>query len=36
MKSMGLISRIARPDLIPSKDDICGMRTLVDNFPILT
>lgn len=35
-KSMGLISKVVRPDFIPSKDDICGTRNLVDNFLIFT
>lgn len=35
-KSMGLISKVVRPYFIPSKDDICGMRILVDKFPIFT
>lgn len=33
---MGLIFKVVRPNFIPSKDDICGMRIPVDNFPIFT
>lgn len=33
---MGLIYKVVRLEFIPSKDDICGMRTPVDNFPIFT
>lgn len=33
---MGIISKVVRPYFIPSKDDICGMRIPVDNFPIFT
>lgn len=36
LKSMGLISRFVRPYFILSKDDICGTRTPVDNYPIFT
>lgn len=36
LKSMGLISKVVRPNVIPSKDDIHGMRILVDDFPIFT
>lgn len=36
LKSMGLISRIERPNFILSKDNICGTRSLVDNYPIFT
>lgn len=33
---MGLISKLVKPYFIPSKDDICGTRILIDNFPIFT
>lgn len=36
LKSMSLIFKVVKPDCIPSKDDICGTRILVDNFPIFT
>lgn len=36
LKSMGLISKVVRPDSIPSKDDICGTSILVENFLIFT
>lgn len=36
LKSMGLIFELVKSDFIPSKDDICGIRILVDNFPIFT
>ncbi|XP_050897261.1 uncharacterized protein LOC127104091 [Lathyrus oleraceus] len=36
LKRMGLISRVVRPYFIPSKDDIYGMKTLVENFHIFT
>lgn len=35
-KSMDLISRIERPDFILSKNDICGTRNPIDNYPIFT
>lgn len=31
LKSMGLISKIQRPDFILSKDDICGIRNPIDD-----
>lgn len=34
LKRMGLISKVVRPYFITLKDDICGTRTPVDNFPI--
>lgn len=36
LKSMSLISKIVRPYVILSKDDICGIRIMVYNFPIFT
>lgn len=36
LKIMGLISKVVRPYFIPSKDDVCVMRTPIDNFPIFT
>lgn len=36
MKSMGLISRIQWPNFILSKDDTCGIRNPIDNYPIFT
>ncbi|XP_050890337.1 uncharacterized protein LOC127095731 [Lathyrus oleraceus] len=36
INSIGLIYNVVRSYFIPSKDDICGMRILVDNFPIFT
>lgn len=36
LKSMGLISKVVKPDYLPSKEDICGTRIHVDNFPIFT
>lgn len=36
LKSIGLISKVAKPDFIPSKEDICGMRIPVDKFQIFT
>lgn len=36
LKSMGLISKIVRPNLIPPKDDIFGMRIPIENFQIFT
>lgn len=36
LKSMGLISRIQRQDFIISKDDICGTRNPIDDYPIFT
>lgn len=36
LKSMGIISKVVRPNFIPSKDDICEIRIPVDNFPIFT
>lgn len=36
LKSMSLISKFRRPKIIMSKDDICGTRNLIDNYPIFT
>lgn len=36
LKSMGLIFRVVKPDYLPTKEDIYGMRILVANFPIFT
>lgn len=36
LKSMDIISRVVRQNFIPLKDDICGMRTPIDNLPIFT
>lgn len=36
LKIMGLISRFQRPYVILSKDDICGTRNPIDNYPIFT
>lgn len=36
LKSTGLISRIKRSYFILSKDDICGIRNPIDNYPIST
>ncbi|XP_050916319.1 uncharacterized protein LOC127131441 [Lathyrus oleraceus] len=36
LKSMGIISRIQRPDFIMSKDDIYGTRNPIDDYPIFT
>lgn len=36
MKSMRLISKIQRPNFILSKDDICGTRNPIDDYPIFT
>lgn len=36
LKNMGLISKVIKPDYIPSKEDIYGIRISVDNFPIFT
>lgn len=36
MKSMGLISKFRRPDFILTKDDICGTRNPIGNYPIFT
>lgn len=36
LKSIGLISKVVRPDFIPLKDYIYRMRIPVDNFPIFT
>lgn len=33
---MGLISRFQRPYVIMTKDDICGTRNPIDNYPIFT
>lgn len=33
---MSLIFKVVRLNFIPSKDDICRTRTLIDNFPIFT
>lgn len=33
---MGIISRNQRPNLILSKDDICGTRNPIDDYPIFT
>ncbi|XP_050876630.1 uncharacterized protein LOC127080344 [Lathyrus oleraceus] len=34
LKSMGLISIFQRPDVILTKDDMCGTRNPIDNYPI--
>lgn len=36
LKSMSIISKIQRPDFTLSKDDICGTRNPIDNYPIFT
>lgn len=36
LMSISLISKVLKPNIIHSKDDICGMRIPVDNFPIFT
>lgn len=37
LKSMGLISKIRRlPDIVLSKDDICGTINHMDDYPIFT
>lgn len=36
MKNMGLISKVVKPDHLPSKEDVCGTRFPVANFPIFT
>lgn len=33
---MGLISKVVKPNYIPTKEDICATRTLVGNFTIFT
>lgn len=36
LKSMGIISKIKRPNIILSKDDICGIRNPIDDYSIFT
>lgn len=36
LRSMSLISKIAKIYYLPTKEDICGTRIPVDNFPIFT